>query len=56
MKRITVKELEENFEQYFEQVEQQKESFVFDYKGKDMMLIPYDENYLKLYTETNEAP
>lgn len=56
MKRITVEELEQNFDQYIEEVETKKESFVFEYNGKDLMLIPYDDDYLKLYTETNEAP
>jgi hypothetical protein len=56
MKRITVEELEQNFDQYIEEVEIKKESFVFEYNGKDLMLIPYDDDYLKLYSETNEAP
>jgi hypothetical protein len=56
MKRITVEKLEQNFDQYIEEVETKKQSFVFKYKGKDLMLIPYNDDYLKLYSETNEAP
>jgi hypothetical protein len=37
MKRITVEELEQNFDQYVEEVETKKESFVFEYNGKDLM-------------------
>jgi len=55
MKRITLKKLQQNFDHYFEEVGDKKQSFVFEYKGKDLVLIPYDEDYLKLYSETNEA-
>jgi len=55
MERITLEELEQNFDHYFEEVGDKKQSFVFEYRGKDLVLIPYDEDYLKLYSETNEA-
>ena len=61
MKKTTVKNLEKNFDKILDDVENNQETYTFKYKGKDMMLIPYeepkqgDEEMVELYFVNEET-
>lgn len=55
MKRLTIEDLENNFEEYLDKVEQ-GESYLIQNETGDVLLVKYDEEeLLRIYTEHDEA-
>jgi prevent-host-death family protein len=55
MKRLTIEELENNFEEYLDKVEQ-GESYLIENKSGNVVLVKYDEEeLLRIYTDHDEA-
>lgn len=57
MEEITVEQLENNFDEYFNRVEN-GEKFLIKTNDKDLVLLPFDEysDYYDQYFSHNEAP
>ncbi|WJZ48338.1 antitoxin [Synechococcus phage DSL-LC02] len=56
METITVQHLEENFDEVFEKVEQEKKSYyITDKDGNKFVMMPYDY-YQQYFENNNEAP
>ncbi len=58
METLTVEQLQENFDEIFESVENEKKSYyIIDDDNNKLVLMPYsDYDYYKKYFEHNEAP
>jgi PHD/YefM family antitoxin component YafN of YafNO toxin-antitoxin module len=57
MEEITVEQLENNFDEYFNRVEN-GEKFLIKTSEKDLILLPFDEysDYYDQYFSHNDAP
>ena len=53
MEVYTVKEWEENFDALLERVEKGEHSGIVDEEGKAAVMIPYDDELYRIYTENN---
>jgi antitoxin (DNA-binding transcriptional repressor) of toxin-antitoxin stability system len=72
MEKITLEQLESNFDSIFDRVEKGESFHILTPDGKDVMMVPseeaikasieagiaspMDDDYFKLYQETAEAP
>ena len=57
MEIYTVAEWEENFDELFERVENGERIGIVNENGQAAVMIPADDEFLKIYTElNNEAP
>ena len=57
MEIYTVAEWEENFDELFERVENGETIGIVNEDGKAAVMVPADDEFLKIYTElNNEAP
>tara|TARA_B100000902_G_scaffold201873_1_gene192377 strand:- start:16504 stop:16722 length:219 start_codon:yes stop_codon:yes gene_type:complete len=72
MEKITLQQLESNFDSIFDRVEKGESFHILTPDGKDVMMVPseevikasieagiaspMDDDYFKLYQETAEAP
>ena len=53
MEVYTVKEWEENFETLLERVEKGETIGIIDDEGRSAVMMPYDEDLMRIYTENN---
>jgi len=53
MKVYTVKEWEENFDSLLERVEKGETIGIIDDEGRSAVMMPYDEDLMRIYTENN---
>jgi len=53
MEIFTVKEWEENFDELFERVENGETIGIMGDDGEAAVMIPYDDELLRIYTENN---
>ncbi len=56
LKRYTVEEFQEDFDNLMNLVENDKKSFVITSEYGEAVIMPADEELLRIYTEHNEAP
>jgi antitoxin (DNA-binding transcriptional repressor) of toxin-antitoxin stability system len=57
MEIVTVKEFQERFDELIERVENGEHIGIVDEEGRAGVMIPSDDELMKLYVETNnEAP
>lgn len=53
---IPIAKFQENFDDYLERIEQDKVSFIIESEdGTKAVMMPADDEILKIYTEHNEA-
>ena len=55
MEVFTVKEWEDNFDSLLERVENGETIGIVDDEGRSAVMVPYDEELMRIYTEHNEA-
>ena len=53
MEVYTVKEWEDNFDALLERVENGEHIAVIDEEGRAAVMMPYDDELLRIYTENN---
>jgi len=53
MEVYTVKEWEENFDALLERVEKGETIGIIDDEGRSAVMMPYDEDLMRIYTENN---
>jgi len=53
MEVYTVKEWEENFDSLLERVEKGETIGIIDDEGRSAVMMPYDEDLMRIYTENN---
>jgi antitoxin (DNA-binding transcriptional repressor) of toxin-antitoxin stability system len=53
MEVYTVKEWEENFDTLLERVEKGETIGIIDDEGRSAVMMPYDEDLMRIYTENN---
>jgi len=53
MEVYTVKEWEENFDSLLERVENGETIGIIDEEGRSAVMMPYDEELMRIYTEEN---
>ena len=53
MEVFTVKEWEDNFDSLLERVENGEHIGIVDEEGKAAVMIPYDDELYRIYTENN---
>ena len=53
MEVFTVKEWEDNFDDLLERVEKGEHIGVIDEEGRAAVVMPYDDELLRIYTENN---
>ena len=53
MEVYTVKEWEDNFDALLERVEKGEHIGVIDEEGRAAVMMPYDDELLRIYTENN---
>ena len=53
MEVYTVKEWEENFDALLERVEKGEHICIVDEEGRAAVMIPYDDELYRIYTENN---
>ena len=53
MEVYTVKEWEENFDSLLERVENGETIGIIDDEGRSAVMMPYDEDLMRIYTENN---
>ena len=53
MEVYTVKEWEENFDALLERVEKGEHIAIVDEEGRAAVMIPYDDELYRIYTENN---
>lgn len=56
LKRYTVEEFQADFDNLMNLVENDKKSFVITSEYGEAVIMPADEELLRIYTEHNEAP
>jgi hypothetical protein len=55
MKKLTIEDLENNFDEYLDKVEQ-GESYLIENENGNVMLVKYEEEeLLRIYTDHDEA-
>jgi len=53
MEVFTVKEWEENFDALLERVEDGERIGIVDEEGRAAVMLPYDDELVRIYTESN---
>jgi antitoxin (DNA-binding transcriptional repressor) of toxin-antitoxin stability system len=53
MEVFTVKEWEDNFDDLLERVEKGEHIGIIDEEGRAAVMMPYDDELLRIYTENN---
>jgi antitoxin (DNA-binding transcriptional repressor) of toxin-antitoxin stability system len=53
MEVFTVKQWEENFDSLLERVENGETIGIVDDEGRSAVMMPYDEDLMRIYTENN---
>ena len=56
MEIFTVEEFQERFDELIERVENGEHLGIVDENGKAAVMIPTDDDLMKIYTDHNEAP
>lgn len=57
MKTYTVKEFQDDFDDFMNRVENGEHIGIVDEEGKEFVMIPVDDELIQIYTEmNNEAP
>lgn len=56
MEKYTVEEFQQNFDNLINLVENDKKSFIITSDHGDALIMPADDELIKIYTEHNEAP
>lgn len=53
---VPIAKFQENFDEYLEKIEQEKTSFIIESEdGTKAVMMPADDEILKIYTEHDEA-
>lgn len=56
LKRYTVEEFQEDFDNLMSLIENDNKSFIITSEYGEAVIMPADEELLRIYTEHNEAP
>jgi PHD/YefM family antitoxin component YafN of YafNO toxin-antitoxin module len=56
LKRYTVEEFQEDFDNLMDLVENDKKSFIITSEHGEAVIMPADEELIRIYTEHNEGP
>lgn len=56
LKRYTVEEFQEDFDNLMSLIENDKKSFVITSEYGEAVIMPADDELIRIYTEHNEAP
>jgi PHD/YefM family antitoxin component YafN of YafNO toxin-antitoxin module len=56
LKRYTVEEFQSDFDNLMNLVENDKKSFIITSEHGEAVIMPADEELIRIYTEHNEAP
>ena len=56
MEVFTVKEFQERFDELMERVENGERLGIIDENGRAAVMIPEDDDLIRIHTEHNEAP
>jgi len=54
--KYTVEQFQQNFDNLINSVENDKKSFVITSEYGEALIMPADEELIRIYTEHNEAP
>ena len=55
MEKITIDGLQKNFDDYIKRVENGESFIVEDSKGRSVVMVPADEEVIRIHTEHNDA-
>ena len=56
LEKYTVEEFQDDFDNLMNLIETQNKSFIITSEYGDALIMPADEDLIKIYTEHNEAP
>lgn len=56
MEKYTVEEFQQNFDNLINMVENDRKSFIITSEHGDALIMPADDELIRIYTEHNEAP